>query len=126
MDKPTLGPDGSALWDDIAGEDALYVLRPDEYRLLQLAAEQLDRIAELKAVFSANPEYVVKGSTGQPVVNPLIAEIRQATAAFSALMRALQIPDDEERARQREENIRKEMSDLGRLSVKARKRSATA
>jgi hypothetical protein len=125
MDKPLdLGPEGSELWDDIAGEDAIYVLRPDEYRILELACRQLDTIAELNTAFAANPEYMVKGSTGQPVVNPLIAERRQASAAFAALMRQLQIPDDEERARQREEKISREMRELGRLSGKARKRSA--
>jgi hypothetical protein len=127
LDKPEdLGPDGSALWDEIAGEDAVFILRPDEYRLLELACKQLDTITELNAAFNANPEYVVKGSTGQPVVNPLIAERRQASAAFASLMRQLAIPDDEERQRQREEKIAREMSELGRKSVRARKRSASA
>jgi hypothetical protein len=115
-----LGSDGTALWDEIAGNE-IYVFRPDEYRLLVLASRQLDVITQLRAAFAENPDYIVKGSTGQPVVNPLIAEIRQASAAFASLMRQLGIPHDEERARQREEKITQEMRVPAKRSVKVRK-----
>jgi len=116
LEKPVdFGPEGSSLWDEIAG-DADLVLRPDEFRLLELACRQLDMIASLRAAFNAKPEYIVKGSTGQPVVNPLVAEIRTASSAFASLMRQLGVPDSDERAEQRSAEMSKRMSELGRIS----------
>jgi len=120
MDKPEFGADGSALWDEIAG-NATYILRPDEERLLTLACRQLDVIAALREAFAENPDYTVLGSMKQPVINPLIQEQRQAAAGFASLMRQLGIPDDEERAKQRADKVSQEMGEKGKLSWAVRK-----
>lgn len=123
MEKPDgLGPSGSRFWDEITSDALNLVLRPDEYRLLDQACRQLDLIDTLAERFTEDPNYVVKGSTGQPVINPLIAMTDKAIARFQSLVRALQIPDiDIERARQRAEASSGAASELGRLSWKARK-----
>jgi len=102
MDKPDLGAPGASLWDEVTSDPTL-ILRPDEMRTLELACRQLDTIAELRAVFAANPEYVVSGSMKQKVINPLIAEIRVAGESYARYMRQLGLPEDEARAAQRAE-----------------------
>lgn len=120
MDKPdNLGPDGSRLWDDIAGNDT-FSLRPDEFRILAAACAQLDTVKALELEFAKSPEYLVKGSAGQKVLNGIISEARLGRAELSRLLKALSVPDDEERARQRAEDVSARMSELGRLSWRKR------
>ncbi|MFR9803195.1 hypothetical protein ACL02T_12955 [Pseudonocardia sp. RS010] len=103
MEKPAdLGAAGASLWDEVLSDPTL-VLRPDEYRTLELACRQLDTISELRAVFAANPEHVVSGSMKQKVINPLIAEIRVAGESYARYMKQLGLPDDEVRANQKAE-----------------------
>lgn len=119
MEKPAdLGPAGSELWDEVMGQPDL-LLRADEMRLLELACRQLDTIADLREAFAADPRYMVKGSTGQPVINPLLAEIRTASGAFASLMRQLGIPDSEERAAQKAELLSQEARE--RANIRWRK-----
>lgn len=75
------GP-GQALWRSIV--DA-YTLRPDELRLLADACDLADRIAyresraaQLQREVGTN--LLIRGSTRQPVKNPLIDEARQELA----------------------------------------------
>jgi hypothetical protein len=120
LDKPfDLGSDGSALWDDLAG-NADFQLRPDEYRILAAACRQADVVAALEAAFAADPSYLVRGSQGQPTVNGLITEARLGRAELSRLLKALGVPDDDARAQQRAEETAKRMSELGKLSWKKR------
>lgn len=69
-------------------------LRPDESRLLLDAARECDLIDAMQAALSAAP-LIVKGSTGQEVVNPLVSELRQHRATLNALLRALSLADSD-------------------------------
>lgn len=89
-----LGDSGRALWSDIAGT---YDLRPDERRLLEDACREADLIDRLEAeIADPDHEMVVKGSMGQPVSSPLVAEIRQHRTTLRALFGALKLPDDQQ------------------------------
>ncbi|MEK6441859.1 hypothetical protein [Pseudonocardia sp. T1-2H] len=121
MDKPAdLGYAGGSLWDEVVNDEKLQ-LRSDEFRVLELACRQLDTIAELRSVFNADPEYTVKGSMKQPVINPLIAEMRVAGDAYARYMRQLSLPDDEERALERAAQTSEYFRRLGNLSWEARR-----
>lgn len=87
-----LGDSGRSLWSDIAGS---YDLRPDERRLLEDACREADLIDRLEAeINSPEHEMVVKGSMGQPVSSPLVAEIRQHRTTLRALLGSLKLPDE--------------------------------
>ncbi|MEU6699860.1 hypothetical protein [Pseudonocardia sp. NPDC046786] len=126
MDKPEhFGAAGSAFWDDINDPDLNLILRADEYRLLVQACETLDLLDVLAEEFAKEPDYIVKGSTGQPVVNPLIAHRDKLMARYQSLVKQLMIPDlDDVRAQQRADQVSGNMSALGRASWRARSGAA--
>ena len=84
-----LGTAGKQLYADIASN---WVLRPDEQRVLQDACAQADLVDELAAAMDGQP-YLVKGSQGQSVINPLISEQRQHRLALASLIKQLRLPD---------------------------------
>ena len=81
---------GRALWADVASK---YALRPDERRILEDSCRLADTIAALERAVRGQP-LTVKGSAGQPVVNPLIAEQRTHRLALGALLKQLRLPDE--------------------------------
>lgn len=85
---------GSKMWESIAGK---YELRPDEIRILEDACREADLVDDLagEAKFA---DRIVKGSQGQPVINPLISELRQHRSTLASLLRQLHLPDDEKSA----------------------------
>lgn len=88
-----LGDSGRDLWSEIAGT---YDLRPDERRLLEDACREADLIDKLEAeINDPDHEMVVKGSMGQPVSSPLVAEIRQHRTTLRALLGSLKLPDEQ-------------------------------
>ena len=82
---------GRALWDDVA---TAYSLRADEYRILEDACRLVDTPTALERAADGQP-LTVKGSAGQPVLNPLIAEQRPHRLALSALLKQLKLPDED-------------------------------
>jgi hypothetical protein len=84
---------GKRLWRGIAGSGQ-YELRPDELRLLEDACREADLIDALEAEAQGLPK-LVKGSTGQLVINPLISEVRQHRSTLAALMVRLKLPDSQ-------------------------------
>jgi hypothetical protein len=82
---------GKALWDTVTSG---YALRADEFTVLEDACRTSDMIATLEAGFDAEPDLMVRGSQGQKVINPIIAELRQYRAARAALLRQLKLPDE--------------------------------
>lgn len=89
---PKLGRKAAAMWREIT---SAYELRPDECRVLEDACRECDLIDILEAAINDPAEpLTVKGSMGQPVVNPLIAEIRQHRATMAGLLRGLKLPDE--------------------------------
>jgi hypothetical protein len=88
-----LGDSGRELWSEIAGT---YDLRPDERRILEDACREADLIDKLEAeIADPDHEMVVKGSMGQPVSSPLVAEIRQHRTTLRALFGSLKLPDEQ-------------------------------
>lgn len=81
---------GSKMWASIAGK---YELRPDEVRILEDACREADLVDDLagEAKFA---DRIVKGSQGQPVINPLISELRQHRSTLASLLRQLHLPDE--------------------------------
>lgn len=88
---------GRALWKSIFASNCKYVLRPDELRILEDACRLTDRAAELAAEADGRPR-TVRGSTGQPVINPLLAEERQCRLAVAQLLKQLKLPDEDNQA----------------------------
>lgn len=72
----------------------VYELAPHEYPILEAACRELDIIDEIAKQLRGAP-YVVRGSMGQDVANPLLAEVRHHRAAYVSLVRALGLPDAE-------------------------------
>jgi hypothetical protein len=87
-----MGAAGTKLWTEIA---SFYDLRPDEYRLLEDACREADLI-EVLADEQREQPVMITGSTGQQVLNPLIAEVRQHRGTLSTLLTKLKLPDDPE------------------------------
>lgn len=90
-EAPTFGPQAQQVWDGITGT---YTLRPDELRILEDACREVDLIERLEAAL-VGAELIVRGSQGQPVANPLVAEIRQHRQTSKALLGSLKLPDDD-------------------------------
>ncbi|WP_028924496.1 hypothetical protein [Pseudonocardia acaciae] len=92
-----LGSAGRSFWKEIT---ELYELRPDEHRVLEQAARELDLIARLEAELAEAPT-MVRGSQGQLVINGMIQELRQHRSAFTSMMRFLKLPDEAEKEAQK-------------------------
>lgn len=89
-DRPErLGSSGFFLWDKTVKE---YELRADELILLESACREADLIAEMQREVSASA-FLIEGSQGQLVTNPLLQELRQHRALYSALLGRLGLPD---------------------------------
>jgi hypothetical protein len=69
-----------------------YSLREDEAMVLAEACQEVDLIDKLAAKFKG-AQMVLKGAYGQPVANPLIAELRQHRTTLASLLRQLKLPD---------------------------------
>lgn len=84
-----LGGSGRSMWSRIT---EAYELRTDELRVLEDACREADLI-DLLARSLAADDVMVAGSMGQPVVNPLVSEIRQHRSTLAGLLRGLKLPD---------------------------------
>lgn len=83
---------GRKLWKEITGQ---YDLRPDEVSVFEEAARTKDLIDRLERIVNGLEEadFVVFGSRNQPVVHPLVSEIKSQRLAFASMMRQLGLPD---------------------------------
>lgn len=87
---------GSDLWASIAGTGK-YDFRPDELQVLRDACRTADIIAKLEGEMEGQA-LTVKGSQGQPVANPMLAELRQYRALLRGHLKSLNLPDEDGRA----------------------------
>ncbi len=94
-----LGNRGKALWRSVVAtlSDG-WELDERGLEILALAAHQADDVAKLETLIKKRG-LMVKGSTGQPVLNPAIAEARQGRLAVNRLIGQLALPDEEEEPR---------------------------
>lgn len=81
---------GKKTWKSITGT---YDLRADELDTLEDICREVDLIARLEDGLDG-ADLLTKGSQGQDVLNPLIAEVRQHRATKKALWSSLKLPDD--------------------------------
>lgn len=81
---------GAKFWADVV---AKYDLRVDELAVLGKACKAMDRVAAMESALVDEP-LIAKGSMGQPVVHPLVAEIRAHEAQVASLLARLKLPDD--------------------------------
>ena len=81
---------GARFWVQVVEK---YDLRVDELAVLEKACRAMDRIAAMESALLDEP-LVAKGSMGQPVVHPLVAEIRAHEAQVASLLGRLKLPDD--------------------------------
>jgi hypothetical protein len=94
---PGLGLAGRTLWRAIVGG---YELNPAEVVILGEASRVADRLTALATALADAP-LTVLGSTGQPVVNPLLGEARAQQRVLDQLLRALALPLPTERVGRR-------------------------
>lgn len=81
---------GSAMW---AGYVKDYEFRPDELRWLETACRATDRLEVMDSELRAMG-YIIQGSMGQDMLNPLVGEIRATEAHRDNALKRLGIPDD--------------------------------
>jgi hypothetical protein len=82
-----LGARGSATWAEI---HTTFEFDPQETELLIEVCRTLDTIDELSKAIDRDG-YMLQGSTGQPVLNPAIAELRQQQLSYSRLVTMLNL-----------------------------------
>ncbi|MDM2104305.1 hypothetical protein PP405_11520 [Mycobacteroides abscessus] len=89
-----LGKGGRKLWNSTKSQG--YILRPDEVRVLEDACREADLIDDIQSAWKAakaRDEFMVSGSMGQQVINPLVSELRQHRATLAGLLAKLKLPD---------------------------------
>lgn len=91
-----LGTAGAAFWLQQQSESEF---DSRESALLIEACRTLDRIAALDAVIEEDGLMII-GSTGQKVLHPAVAELRQQQASFGRLLGSIEW-EDEEQAKER-------------------------
>ncbi|ORB11659.1 hypothetical protein BST37_18680 [Mycobacterium noviomagense] len=89
---------------------------PEKLIILEQAARTADVVARLQSIVDAADDLRVKGSQGQPVAAPEVAELRQYRALLTSLLKSLTLPDEEETAG----SGKMTRSQLGRLGAQAR------
>jgi phage terminase small subunit len=119
-----LNTEGRKLWRSIARQWADDELIPDarERRLLEDACHEADMLAVLAAELAtalAEGRMLVKGSMGQPVANPLVAETRRSRAQIAALL--LKLGLDQPRAEERSPVAGMTAAEAGRRGGLARR-----
>lgn len=85
-----LAAKGKKTWKAITGT---YELRADELDTLEDICREVDLISRLEESLDG-ADLLTRGSQGQDVLNPLVAEVRQHRATKKALWASLKLPDD--------------------------------
>lgn len=86
-----LGKTAAKFWVDTT---KVYELSAHEALILESACRELDIIDRLEESLR-DADLVVRGSMGQDVAHPLLAEVRQHRSSFTGLVKALKLPDTE-------------------------------
>lgn len=109
---------GKALWKSLT--DVFdFAEEPGKVQLLAQACRVADIVAELDDAAAEAP-LTVKGSMGQPVISPYIAEARAQRALLAQLLGRLGLPDTDETIAQKQErlsNTRRRAAKSARLQV---------
>lgn len=89
-----LKDEGTELWIRVNTEFDM-LQEPQKLAILEQAARTVDQIALLEEAREQAP-LTAKGSAGQLVIHPLIAEIRQQRGSLNSLMKSLGLPESDE------------------------------
>lgn len=84
---------GRSLWDGVTGP---YLLTPAELSILTQACFSVDELVRLEAAVRELPDFVVRGSTGQPKPHPLLSEVRAHRQLLQRLIEGLNLPDQDQ------------------------------
>jgi hypothetical protein len=104
MRTPTgLGPEGKKLFHQVT-KTFDFEGEPGKIELLTQAAKVVDVIAELDD-HAAEAPLTVKGSTGQQVIQPTLAEARFQRGLLAQLLGRLGLPDTDEAAAEKAEKL---------------------
>ena len=98
-----LGDDGKRLWRSVVQEFELE-REPHKAKVLAEACRVADAMAELDEAADEAP-LTVKGSMGQQVISPFIAEARAQCALLAQLLARLGLPDTDEALAERAEKL---------------------
>jgi hypothetical protein len=101
---------GKHVWRELHGEYS-FDEAPEKRMIAEEACRTADVCDRLQAVVDDAEDLRVKGSNGQPVAMPEVAELRQYRALFVSLLKALTLPDDDDVLTR---------SELGRIGAQAR------
>lgn len=85
---------GLALWESTTEVFDLSE-EPHKLKVLERACKTADTISMLETEATTQP-LIAKGSMGQPVINPLIAEARAQTTVLNTLLKSIGLPDSDE------------------------------
>lgn len=109
MFEEEFGPAGARLVESITATFD-FQGEPGKLAILARCARTADTIAALEAE-AATQSLTAKGSMGQAVINPLVAEARAQTSLLDKLLKSLGLPDSDEdtaaKAEQRQRQARK-------------------
>ncbi|WP_295646107.1 hypothetical protein [uncultured Corynebacterium sp.] len=109
-----LGDAGLGLWNSITATFN-FTDEPGKLALLERAARVADQIDKLEREVAVVP-MTAKGSMGQLVIHPFIAEVRAQTTVLNSLLKSLGLPEtDEEKVARSERRSR-----AGRAGANAR------
>lgn len=109
-----LGEAGLDLWTSITTTFD-FTDEPGKLALLERAARTSDQIHRLEAE-AADAPMTAKGSMGQLVIHPFIAEIRSQTTVLNTLLKSLGLPESDEETAERAAR----RSRAGRTAAQAR------
>jgi hypothetical protein len=85
---------GIELWRRLTAEYD-FGAAPEKLLILEEAARTADMVARLQRIVDEADDLRVRGSQGQPVALPEIAEARQHRAQLAALLEKLRLPEEE-------------------------------
>lgn len=88
-----LSPRALMLWNSVLSE---YELRQDGLVILESACNATTRIEEFEREFGKDGDYVTVGSRYQPIINPLLSEIRATEKHVADLLAKLKLGQFEE------------------------------
>ncbi len=85
---------GIELWRQLNAEYD-FSAAPEKLLILEEAARTADMVARLQRIVDDADDLRVRGSQGQPVALPEIAEARQHRAQLAALLDKLRLPEED-------------------------------
>lgn len=97
---------GKRLWRELH-EQFDFSEDPHRSALIEDACRTADMIDRLHEVVDTADDLRVKGSQGQPVGMPELAELRQYRSLLASLLKSLALPDTEELAAVKSEHLSK-------------------